>query len=416
MKFIKNILVLLLLFVVGQANNLFNPTPYVFILYLTAFIFIFVILTKNTLTISLFIPVVILLVIHTVHAIVFGRFNQALIASVLFTTAIIAFLKDDFIPFFISNMYWLTIISLIMVIPTMINLNYFFSIIKSIQDTLYLTSADGEGRYSANIIIYTINANDFVRNCGFMWEPGPFASLLSLAIFFELIVSNFKINKRVIVFLIALITTFSTTGYLCLLAIFIFYYTNKYSSTKMLQFVFTILFIVLLLVFSRLDFIGEKVQKALDVDEKVYNDNIDWIRQGGGGSDQSYSLGRVQGLMLNIDDFNTSPLFGIGSTDNSEMTKFYGSIHSMNGLGNALAKYGIVGIVLIFMALFKTSRYISNRFRVKSGYIIVVLYLIQTFAFTFIFSSFYVLILLLYLIGYNESKTGRTKSEKLAIV
>lgn len=54
----------------------------------------------------------------------------------------------------------------------------------------------------------------FVRAGGIFWEPGVFQMYLNLAILFEIFLYHGVHKKRLIIFIISLILTFSTTGYL----------------------------------------------------------------------------------------------------------------------------------------------------------------------------------------------------------
>ena len=55
------------------------------------------------------------------------------------------------------------------------------------------------------------------RNCGIFWEPGIFASYLALAIVFECITETESVNKfRIILFIVTIITTTSSAGYVLL--------------------------------------------------------------------------------------------------------------------------------------------------------------------------------------------------------
>lgn len=62
-----------------------------------------------------------------------------------------------------------------------------------------------------------------IRTGGIFWEPGVFQMYLNLAILLELFVNRGKNRKRMMIYIISLILTFSTTGYLALAWIVITY-------------------------------------------------------------------------------------------------------------------------------------------------------------------------------------------------
>lgn len=60
---------------------------------------------------------------------------------------------------------------------------------------------------------------DMIRNYGITWEPGAFALLLCIAIFCQIVGYKTMNKRKVIINILAVITTFSTMGYIVLAAI-----------------------------------------------------------------------------------------------------------------------------------------------------------------------------------------------------
>lgn len=84
------------------------------------------------------------------------------------------------------------------------------------------------------------------RNFGFFREPGMFSLFLILALYFSL----FKLEldlKKIIALLIALITTFSTSGYFCFIGLLLVFLHNAYSIQKKTRKRIIIVFILILL-------------------------------------------------------------------------------------------------------------------------------------------------------------------------
>lgn len=71
------------------------------------------------------------------------------------------------------------------------------------------------------IFSVVISGATFPRNFGFTWEPGAFALLLCIATFCSLHCYNSVSKKRLLVYSIAIITTFSTMGYIVLILIYL---------------------------------------------------------------------------------------------------------------------------------------------------------------------------------------------------
>jgi len=71
---------------------------------------------------------------------------------------------------------------------------------------------------SAHSILIAISPIDS-RNYGLFWEPGAFQAYLILAVFLEIFQNDMKNKSYIIVYLIAMLTTFSTTGYIAVFEI-----------------------------------------------------------------------------------------------------------------------------------------------------------------------------------------------------
>lgn len=71
-----------------------------------------------------------------------------------------------------------------------------------------------------------------IRAGGIFWEPGVYQIYLNLAILFELIFLKNKKKNRLIAYIIALVITFSTTGYIAfawILASYLLFFDNKHN-------------------------------------------------------------------------------------------------------------------------------------------------------------------------------------------
>lgn len=77
----------------------------------------------------------------------------------------------------------------------------------------------------------TLNTST-IRAGGIFWEPGVYQIYLNLAIIFELILLKNKKRNRLIAYIIALVITFSTTGYIAfawILASYLLFFDNKHN-------------------------------------------------------------------------------------------------------------------------------------------------------------------------------------------
>lgn len=120
---------------------------------------------------------------------------------------------DTFIEGFISLMRALCIISLIFF--------FVYLLFPQLNSVNVITNPNGVS--ASNMILYVHTG--LFRNQSFFWEPGAFQSFVSMALLFEL--SREKPNMiSVYLFIASVITTFSTTGYVCVVAIMLWYFLS----------------------------------------------------------------------------------------------------------------------------------------------------------------------------------------------
>lgn len=158
------------------------------------------------------------------------------------------------------------------------------------------------------------HSNYFNSNFGIFWEPGAYQTFLNLALFFELfIINNFNV-KRILVFLVTIITTFSSTGYLAaMLLIFIYIiYDGKFialrkimNKRKKMSIMMLTFLIVVAIVFPYLpNNIKFKVFGKL---KAIFNPDL--VK-----SNPSYgsTTARINSIVVPIFNFFKSPIYGVG--------------------------------------------------------------------------------------------------------
>lgn len=103
-----------------------------------------------------------------------------------------------------------------------------------------------------------------VRNCGPFWEPGAFQGFLNLSLWFELTLNRKKDlcwKIRVAVFVVTVLTTLSTGGYVVLFTIFLFHYLHDRNNNSIWKFFgIAILLVVSIYAYMTLDFLGDKIE------------------------------------------------------------------------------------------------------------------------------------------------------------
>lgn len=206
------------------------------------------------------------------------------------------------------------------------------------------------------------------RNCGFSWEPGMFASFLVLAIFFNLIRCKKRIldNPSLWILFVALLTTFSTTGYVGFLVIVVTHFVWGRIDFSLRNLTIFSGVVVLIVIVMQLPFMKEKILRAADVSGFVTeNANlINYIESEG----QLSTVDRFEGMTLDLLNINDKPLFGYGLS--RETSYIYKNVSPLilisNGTTSIFANFGLLIGILLVSSVICTSVFIRRRYRAKN--------------------------------------------------
>ncbi len=246
-----------------------------------------------------------------------------------------------------------------------------------------------------SILIYTVNTSNIYGvipgNAGFAWEHGPFSIFIVIALFFHLTSNNFKIDKKFWVYTIALITTLSTTGYAAyfvLLALILYNKKRRYSIILL-----PLIVAVSIVSYVNIPFLGEKVSSQFTEAEFSMNKNLNNYQITGGKRDRNISIGRFSGFLLNWLDFLNNPVIGYGGhSEDTVARKMHSPVHSTTGLGNWLAQFGSIGMLLMLISMKQSVKFMFKHFRIKGYMFFILILLIIFFAFNLIYSPLFFII------------------------
>lgn len=194
-----------------------------------------------------------------------------------------------------------------------------------------------------NFFLYTISVNYFsfgsniLRNSGPFHEPGAFAVFIVLAIGFNILRNKQLLTKRNVVLSIALITTFSTAGYLSLIALVIAYYTLL-SKKKIGGFAILILLVPLFIYISGLPFMTAKIQHQYKSQTEV--------------SLNVTTSGRILGARKSILVLKRYPLTGRGLISASKVEDRSSEEAAGYGFMKFFSQIGII-LSLLFLLIFR---------------------------------------------------------------
>jgi hypothetical protein len=309
--------------------------------------------------------------------------NNAFLFFIAYST--VKSLKVNFFRVFESTMFFLAVTGLIMWAVQIVlggdTLYSYFGKVPSI-DTFSNVSGDG-----FNLIFYSVQPTtmsiqfNFLppRNCGFAWEPGGFAVMLSLAIMINLFFfrADRKSRIRFWILLFALISSQSTTGYMALVFILLFYYYNR--KPKLVLILWPLLAVIIILIFS-LPFMSDKIVSLINETSQ-----IDYMVAGSIGREEAINPQRFASFMIAFRDFVNNPILGLGGVDAESWTARIGAnVGKITGIGNLMAQYGIVGFLFFIIASYKSSSFFSRTFNYRGKFLFFIIIIFISISYTII--------------------------------
>lgn len=295
----------------------------------------------------IFVPLMIVSIILTsslINEAEFGTFSSRLIA-VLTGFAIVSYFRyQDFVIAYDKFMFLISIVAIITNIVALVTPNIILSAPKIINTSNNVFSYFAIGGV---MVSYIVN-NTIVRASSIFWEPGAYAIYLIIAIYFQLFASVRISIKKTIVYIVCLIITFSTTGYIALGVLLIAFIINNDDSylskrIKSASIIFLIFFIAII-------FIGQDTYIYQLVFQKIVDR-------------QSTSVTRyasiINGLQIGLD----YPLVGISPNNmrafmadyarKTTLFNFGANPMNTNTVSYQFAAYGVIFGSLFTMGTFK---------------------------------------------------------------
>ena len=334
-----------------------------------------------------------------IHSIIFELNNIVTTIKVLlfylYAYFVVKSLNKDFISILINTMYFLSVVSLIF---------YSLSFIRPLESILYefalkifSLQKDFNNYSTPTLLVYTFDPefhfsnSIMLRNAGFTWEAGSFAFFINITLFFHIVQNKISINdifqdKISIIFMIALISTFSTSGYL-ILSLILFYIS--YSTKRFAKFGFIVLIITIVYIaYNKLDFLGNKIENQISVSEITQN--------------------RFGSLLLDWQDIKQRPFTGWSRDEKVLFGRYAYTYHSHrpNGISNMIRVNGIVYFLSLILILYKSfSIYLFRRgtknFKILSLFIVIII-LLSSFSQLLLNKMIILAFLFLFIIKFNK--------------
>ena len=241
------------------------------------------------------------------------------------------------------------------------NVIYFFSIVSIFFFTVFVVTG-----YPVSIIEYPnfhsiiifnikydLNGAYIMRNCGPFWEPGAFVGyiIFALLLYIDDLKGVYKRNKfKFLTIILALITTFSTTGYIIILFWFIVMYLTK-EKKQIIIWLFGFFIVTILVGYSiyKIPFLRDKITSQTEV-ALMSSDNNEFNGE------------RLGALLFDLYYIKKHPLIGNGWHAKTRYAdhpylmeqELNGTIGNGNGFSTFLASMGIVFVLIYFYKINKT--------------------------------------------------------------
>ncbi len=293
-------------------------------------------------------------ILELLQAIVFGNFVAISILNIilrlLLAYIVVQLCGTRFIKSYIHVMYIISVIALIIWIIVAFSPEIEQTLISKVANVYFtplFDQADILYKASPTILVFNLHpiAREIIyRNSGPFWEPGAFAVFLNLSLSLNLVRERSLVARKNLFFIVAILSTFSTAGFLTLFITIIgFVLTN---SLKPSRYVFVILIIgVGSYMYESIDFLSNKViDNVLTASET--------------------SSSRFGSAVRDLTDLMNSPLIGYGRRAENRFGNLAtnaalnlredldSEIHRNNGLTFLFVTYGLPGAALYLFILF----------------------------------------------------------------
>ena len=185
----------------------------------------------------------------------------------------------------------------------------------------------------------------YIRNCGFMWEPGAFAMICVIMLLYRTLTIGVKIDVHAFIYILAILSTFSTAGYLSLLLYFIIYLRSERNILKWI--IFLTLFIIIIPIVAQLEFMTSKlILFSQGIDETNYNPRLNLIE---------YNRFGVFGI-----NFNRLFEYPLGYGVNKITDNFGREFAGVCGIAVFARMWGIIGLIYCTYAIYKTLNWFNT--------------------------------------------------------
>lgn len=336
-------------------------------------------------------------------------FKTALYQVLLFSTAAmsVALLGINLLYIYNKILLVIAIIAIILFIPILVNPG-FADVLISISPIHIVTSAKVYGfeTVSHNILVMHFPPDfifGLIRNSGPFWEPGAFGGYLIIAFVFNTLLYNTIYRKENLVYLAAILTTFSTTTYMAMLFFIAAYFFVQIRNPAVKWSSLVIFLIIAFIAFQKIDFLGAKIQKEFK------ETKFQALMKGGDTRMASAYLD-----LKEITENGVTLFFGRGSHPDTRVQGIDKEVIRTNGITDLLSRFGLPFFLFSIWGLYKSYLLITSAGNGKSQMAIIALITTLIVAFSEIYFAylFFKVLILFYMstIYFRRSRHTSTSS------
>jgi hypothetical protein len=281
-----------------------------------------------------------------------------------------ALLKDKALHYLSRVIIDLAIISIPFFLVQVVAGDMLFNIGKSLSIPPDVTGYD-----YTNFIVFVYVKLHHYQNAGFAWEPGAYGFFLNIGLMLHFMYNGFKLDKRAMWLILAVVTTVSTTSYIALILVLLLFFRAKgMSLNKLLAFAVPILFIMVF----QLPFLADKIIGTYKSDMFTLK-NIQFLSKYYIQTGETFALNRFASAIYIYQLFGAKLIFGISNIFD-ETQPILKNISLSNGIFEFSAKFGFIGLSFL---LYRAYLYFRT--------------------FTFNFEQAFYGVLLILILGFGES-------------
>jgi O-antigen ligase len=294
----------------------------------------------------------------------------------LFIGMAVVVIVSDFVRAYVLAMAGLSSLSFLFWIPEYVGLRAgvrFHDFFRTFASKLGAQPGD---RWSLGFHTYLLDPQQMHRNSGIFWEPGAFAGYIIVALLMLAVLRTSISRKQhlaaLCILTLALISTFSTTGYVAFpIALLLNYDWRGVNRERTASVAFGICILAPLILlssyysFSGLDFLGVKIREQITAVER---------------HEPGYHINRIGTLEYDWKYVSRRPFTGWGLHNKTRyaLTPWAADYAFGNGMADFIVKFGLIGFGTFLLWIAWGANHISGKSRgYVLGFVASILVLLQ---------------------------------------